>query len=106
MKQIAQGDPRLAAQVRKVIRISQDYWEKLVDRIVSRNSTFGSLEVRNAFFQTLARFIDTNPETELQNPKVILRTCRRITVHQGTRELSVLADTELEAIMEEVVHSI
>ena len=106
VKQIAQGDPRLAAQVRKVIRISQDYWEKLVDRIVSRNSTFGSLEVRNAFFQTLARFIDANPETELQNPKVILRTCRRITVHQGTRELSVLADTELEAIMEEVVHSL
>ena len=69
MKQIAQGDTSIAAQVRKVIRIHQTYWEKLVDRIVSRNSTFGSLKVRNAFFQALARFIDANPETELREPE-------------------------------------
>ena len=61
MGQIAQGDTSIAAQARKVIRIHQIYWEKLVDRIVPRNSTFGSLKVRNAFFHTLARFIKANP---------------------------------------------
>ena len=104
--QITQGDTSLAAQVRKVIRINQDYWEKLVDRIVSRNSTFGSLKVRNAFLQTLARFIEANPGTALQKPRVLQRTCRRITVHQGTRELSILDDAELEAIMKAVLYSV
>ena len=106
IEQTAQGDTRLAGQVRKVIRISQNYWEKLIDRIVSRNSTFGSLEVRNAFLQTLARFIAANPGTALRKTKVLERTCRRITVHQGTRELSILDDAELVAIMDAVVHSV
>ena len=34
VEQTAQGDTNLAVQVRKVIRIHQTYWEKLVDRIV------------------------------------------------------------------------
>ncbi len=104
--QIAQGDTSLVAQVRKVIRINQDYWEKLVDRIVSRNSTFGSLKVRNAFLQTLARFIEANPEAALRKPKVLERTCRQITVHQGIRELSILDDDELEDIMNEVIDAV
>ena len=107
VEQIAQGDTSIAAQVRKVIRIHQTYWEKLVDRIVSRNSTFGSVKVRNAFFHTLARFIKANPESALRETKALERACRRITVHQGTRELSILDDAELmEVIMEAVVHSV
>ena len=106
VEQTAQGDTSLAAQVRKVIRIHQTYWEKLIDRIVSRNSTFGSLGVRNAFLQALARCIAANPGTGLRETKVLERTCRRITVHQGTRELSILDDAELVAIMEAVIHSV
>ena len=106
VEQTAQGDTSLAVQVHKVIRIHQTYWEKVVDRIVSRNSTFGSLEVRNAFLQTLARFIAANPGTALRKTKVLERTCRRIIVHQGTRELSILDDSKLVAIMEAVVHSV
>ena len=106
VNQTAQGDTRLAVQVRQVIRIHQTYWEKLIDRIVSRNSTFGSLEVRNAFLQTLARFIATNPGAALRKTKVLERTCRRITVHQGARELSILDNAELVEIMDAVVHSV
>ena len=106
VEQTAQGDTSLAVQVRKAIRIHQTYWEKLIDRIVSRNSTFGSLEVRNAFLRTLGRFIAANPGAALRETKVLERTCRRITVHQGTRELSILDDVELLAIMNVVVHSV
>ena len=106
VEQTAQGDTNLAVQVRKVIRIHQTYWEKLVDRIVSRNSTFGSLGVRNAFLQTLARSIAANPGGALRETKVLERTCRRITVHQGARELSILDDAKLIAIMNAVVNSI
>ena len=106
VNQTAQGDTCLAVQVRQVIRIHQTYWEKLIDRIVSRNSTFGSLEVRNAFLQTLARFIAANPGAALRETKVLERTCRRITVHQGARELSILDNAELVEIMDAVVHSV
>ena len=106
VNQTAQGDIRLAVQVRRVIRIHQTYWEKLIDRIVSRNSTFGSLNVRNAFLQSQACFIAANPGTALCETKVLERTCRRITVHQGTRELSILDDGELVAIMDAVIHSL
>ena len=104
--QIAQGDTSLAVQVRKIIRINQDYWEKIVDRIVSRNSTFGSFKVRNAFLQTLARFIEANPGSALQKPEVLTHTCRRISVHQGTRELSILDDVELGNVMNAVICSV
>ena len=106
VNQTAQGDTRLAMQVRQVIRIHQTYWEKLIDRIVSRNSTFGSLEVRNAFLQTLARCIAANPSSELQKTKMLERTCRRIALHQGARELSILDNVELVEIMDAVVHSV
>ena len=40
-----------------VLRINQTYWEKIIDRIVSRNSTFGSEEVRAAFILALAELV-------------------------------------------------
>ena len=106
VEQTAQEDTSLAVQVRKVIRIHQTYWEKLIDRIVSRNSTFGSLQVRNAFLQALACFIAANPGGALHKTKALERTCRRIAVHQGVRELSILDDTELGDIMNAVIHSV
>lgn len=103
--QVAGGNSTLAGQVRHVVRIHQTYWEKLIDRIVTRNSTFGSNNIRNAFIRALAKFIELNPDTELKNTRGLQRLCRRTTTYQGNRELSVLNDAELDDIMSIVIDS-
>ena len=97
------GDEQRAQQVRFVVRIHQTYWEKLVDRIVFRNSTFGSTNIRNALLCTLGQFLHANPNSELSTYQSFQRLCRRATTYQGSLELSVLSDTELDELMRSVV---
>ena len=103
VEQVARGDDEVAAQVRAVIRISQTYWEKLVDRIVFRNSTFGSVNIRNAFLRALAQLLDDDPGSKLTSSTSLQRICRRATAYQGSRELSILDDDELDSLMQTVV---
>ena len=103
VEQVAQGDEDTAARVRAVIRISQTYWEKLVDRIVFRNSTFGSENIRTAFLRSLAQLLAHDPRPGLRSSATLQRICRRATVYQGSRELSILDDKELHELMETVV---
>ena len=103
IEQASGGDEQRARRIGSVVRIDQTYWEKLIDRIVFRNSTFGSTNIRNALLRTLAEFLHTNPESELHRSKSFQRLCRRTSAYQGSIELSVLTDTELDALMESVV---
>lgn len=103
--QAAKGDDQSARQVRRVVRIHQTYWEKLVDRIVFRNSTFGSTNIRNALLRALAQFLSDNPESDLTTYQSFQRLCRRTTAYQGRLEMSVLSDTELDELMASVVES-
>ena len=97
------GDKLRSRQVRFVVRIQQTYWEKLVDRIVFRNSTFGSTNIRNALLRAVGQFLEENPKSELANYQSFQRLCRRATAYQGSLELSVLSDTELDTLMQRVV---
>ena len=103
VEQVARGDEEVAAQVRAVIRISQTYWEKLVDRIVFRNSTFGSVNIHNAFLRALAQLVDDDPRSGLRSSSELQRFCRRAAAYQGSRELSILDDNELDVLMQTVV---
>ena len=105
VEQVARGDKEVAARVRAVIRISQTYWEKLVDRIVFRNSTFGSPNIRNAFLRAVAQLVDRDPRSQLRSSSALQRICRRATVYQGSRELSILDDDELDDLMQTVVNA-
>lgn len=102
VEQVSPDDEAVTNQVRTVLRINQTYWEKIVDRIVSRNSTFGSQRVRSAFLVALAHMVD-DPTSALRQPKVLVRACRRVAAYQATRELSILTDDELGEIMKEVL---
>ena len=86
-----------------VLRTNQTYWEKLIDRIVFRNSTFGSENIRSAFLRALAQFVQADPTSNLTSSARLQRLCRRATTYQGARELSILNDCELDALMEAVV---
>ena len=101
--QAASGDPQVASNVRAILRTNQTYWEKLIDRIVFRNSTFGSENIRSAFLRALAKFVQANPTSNLTSSPGLQRLCRRATTYQGARELSILNDSELDALMEAVV---
>lgn len=105
VEQIAAGDGDVARRVRAVVRINQTYWEKIVDRIVSRNSTFGSRNVRAAFVLALAAVVD-DPASELRKPAALLRACRRVAAQQALRELAVLDEEELSTIMTEVLEPV
>ena len=99
----AGGDTRVASSVRAVLRTNQTYWEKLIDRIVFRNSTFGAENIRSAFLRALAQYVQANPTSKLTSSMGLQRLCRRATTYQGARELSILSDTELDDLMGVVV---
>ena len=103
VNQAANDNAQMAAVVRAIIRTNQTYWEKLIDRIVFRNSTFGSENIRNAFLRALALFVQSNPTSGLTSSPGLQRLCRRAATYQGSRELSILNDNELDALMGDIV---
>ena len=104
--QVASADSDLAGEAWELVRVNQTYWEKLIDRIVSRNSTFGAEEVRTAFVGSLARFIAQNPDTSLRTPAGLERATQQVAAYQGARELSVLERAELVTIVQQIVGGI
>ena len=68
-----------------------------------RNSTFGSENIRSAFLRALAKYVQANPTSKLKGSADLQRLCRRATTYQGARELSILNDSELDALMGAVV---
>lgn len=103
IRQAAMGRKDLEAGIRAILRTNQTYWEKFIDRIVFRNSTFGSDNIRGALLRALAMFVREDTSTDLQTPSGLQRLCRRATTYQGARELSFLDDNELDELMEEIV---
>ena len=103
VNQAANGNAQMTAVVRAIIRTNQTYWEKLIDRVVFRNSTFGSENIRNAFLRALALFVQSSPASELTSSPELQRLCRRVATYQGGRELSILSDSELDALMGTIV---
>ena len=103
VERAAQGDAQLTKHLRTVLRTNQTYWEKFIDRVVFRNSTFGADNLRSAFLRSLAQFVRDNPDTNLLRTDAIQRLCRRATTYQGRQELSILDDQELDALMAAVV---
>jgi len=107
VEEVAGRDEDIARLVGNVLRINQTYWEKIVDRIVSRNSTFGAVEVRRTFLLTLALEVESAREdgrvSRLEKPKHLVRSCRRFAAHQGMRELSLLGPQALEELVMSVL---
>ena len=103
IRQAAKDKKDMEEKIRTILRTNQTYWEKLIDRIVFRNSTFGSDNIRGAFLRALADFVQEDQSTDLRSPSGLQRLCRRATAYQGAKELSFLDDNELNDLMEEIV---
>ena len=103
VEEVASGDAELETVVRDVVRVSQEYWEQIVSFVVSRNSVFGSSEVRSHFIRTLGIELSSDPKSPLRNSKELVLACRSLSAVQASRELSVLTQAEVESIMLEIV---
>ncbi|MCY4152761.1 MAG: hypothetical protein OXE94_11075 [Aestuariivita sp.] len=103
--QALQNNVMLGPALRTIVRSSQTYWEKFVDRVIIRSPTFGSENVRSAFLRALAQRVQANPDTKLREQDM-QRLSRRAGVYQGSRELSILEDIDLDELMAVVVGEI
>ncbi len=103
--QASGSDKRVEQEVRLIVRFNQTYWEKLIDRMVFRNSTFGSEEIRGSLLRNLAH-INEHQEADLSSTKLLQRVCRRAAAFQGRLELSVLDVNEIDSIMEKAIQGV
>ena len=103
--EVATGEGEgLERQIRAVVHPdSQQYWEDLVTFVVSRNSVFGSVEVRNILVRTLSRVFDQNPDSSLRKATGLKQVCRAVSAVHAARELSVLPANQVKLLMEEIV---
>ena len=97
----------LERQVRSVVHPeSQQYWEELVTFVVSRNSVFGSVAVRNILIRTLAKVLDDNPGSPLRSADELKRVCRSVSSIQASFELSVVPATDVQTTMWDIVETV
>ena len=104
--EVASGDKETEKIVRKTLRVSQDYWEEIVSFVVSRNSVFGSTNIRSEFVRMLGEELESNPNSKLRNKKELKFACRSLSVVQASRELSVLPINELQEIALDIIKTI
>lgn len=88
------------ADLSKVVRRSQTYWENLMTMIVSRGSVFGSMVAQDAFINGLARNFRVYPQSPLRNTETLKSALRRFSNVAAARELGVLTFEEIGEIVE------
>ena len=103
VNEVSHGDPERAERVREVTRVNQTYWEELVVLIVSQNSVLGSRAIRDTFILSLADLLQRDPNTPLRLSTRLRAASRMVGVIQASRELSVLHEDELRALMNDMV---
>ena len=59
------------------LRSNQEYWERLISVIVSRNSVLGSAVVLEVFVASLAKLSNAEPETHLLKAQQLVKAVRR-----------------------------
>ena len=90
---------RLAA-VAKVLGYSQQYWEELINLVVSRNSVLGDGNVRTALIWALSEWVNEEEKEPLFKANVLKKIRRLIGVRSAWQELGVFSIEELKELME------
>lgn len=87
------------AKIVKVLTVSQSYWVRLINLVVSKNSVLGDAKVRTALIWTLSDFINDEDKKYLFYDKVLGRIERLIGIRSAWQELGVFSIEELKKIM-------
>ena len=86
-----------------VVRQNQTYWERLATMIVSRGSVLGSVNVQDAFINSLAKRFKEDVDTELRSANALTSALRRFSAISAARELGALEFNEIGAVADELL---
>ena len=89
-----------------VVRLSQQYWENLVTMIVSRGSVLGSVDVQDAFINSLAKHFKNMPSSPLKTANKLTVALRRLSNVAASRELGILEFEELGTIVDRLLNHV
>lgn len=89
-----------------VVRSSQQYWENLVTMIVSRGSVLGSVDVQDAFVNSLAKHFKNMPSSPLKTANKLTVALRRLSNVAASRELGILEFEELGTIVDRLLNHV
>ena len=94
------------ADVLKLFRLSQEYWETLVRFVVSRNSVLGDRNVRDVLIWSLVERRSANPKDAMLAAKNLRMFCRLLGIRCAWQELGALEVSELRNLMDEEMRQI
>ena len=98
--EVSENTGAVLFDVLKVVGYSQDYWEKLIDFVVSRNSVLGDAKVRTALIWALSELVNKGELKYLFRGKAMTRIQRLVGVRLAWQELGVFSVVELKELME------
>ena len=91
------------AALTNVVRINQTYWERLIVMIVSRGSVLGSVNVQDAFINSLAKRFNQDGDAALRSANTLTAALRRFSAISAARELGALEFGEIGAVADELL---
>lgn len=91
------------ANVVKVLTVSQSYWVRLINLVVSKNSVLGDAKVRTALIWALSDFINDEDKKHLFHDKFLKQIERLIGIRAAWQELGVFTVEELKEIINKLI---
>lgn len=92
--------------ISNAVRSSRQYWENLVNMIVSRGSVLGSVNVQDAFVNALAKHLRVRVDSPLRSANSLKVVLRRLSNIAASRELGVLEFNEIGDISETLLDQV
>ena len=86
-----------------VVRRNQTYWELLATMIVSRGSVLGSVNVQDAFINSLAKRFRERDTALRSSTATLINALRRFSAISAARELGALEFSEIGEIADELL---
>ena len=96
--EICESTGAVLTNVLKVLGYSQQYWEELINLVVSRNSVLGDVKIRTALIWALSEFVNEEEAKHLFQGKAIKRLQRLIGIRLAWQELGVFSTVELKQL--------
>ena len=86
-----------------VVRHNQTYWERLVTMIVSRGAVLGSVNVQDAFINSLAKRFRERDTALRSSTATLINALRRFSAISAARELGALEFAEIGEIADDLL---
>ena len=99
-RQVCDNTEAQLTAVAKVLGYSQEYWEGLINLVVSRNSILGDGKVRTALIWALSESVNEDEKNPLFKARSLQKMRRLIGVRSASQELGVFSVAELKNLME------